>query len=248
VHYAQTNLQLYAQLRKSGYAEAAIEDARRAYGLAMRIFAGRYRASEKPFVDHLVGTASVLVSIQARPPLILAALLHAAYVQGNFGDGPPGMTPAHVACLQEILGKEAERLVADYTRFPWGAGDSAGGEDRAKTMSDGDRDLILLRLANEIDDLADQGILYYADAEHRREQALKAAPVWIAWARSLSPDLASALALAIEDLRPARVPRALQADASKSFDFAAPPRRMIWKRALQRLRPRRRGATDDFRM
>jgi (p)ppGpp synthase/HD superfamily hydrolase len=248
VRYAQTNLQLYAQMRKSGYAEAAIADARRAYGLAIRLFAGRYRASEKPFVDHLVGTASVLASIQARPALILAALLHAAYVQGNFGDGPPGMTPAHVACLREILGEEAERLVAQYTRFPWSAGDLAGGEDRAKTMSDGDRDLILLRLANEVDDLMDQGILYYADAEQRREEALKAAPVWIAWAQSLSPDLASALAASIEDLRSARVPRALQADATKSFDFAAPQRRMIWKRALQRLRPRRRGAAGPVRM
>jgi (p)ppGpp synthase/HD superfamily hydrolase len=236
LRYAQTNLQLYAQLRESGYAEAAIAETRRAYGLAVRLFAGRFRASEKPFVDHLVGTASVLVSIHARQALILAALLHAAYVQGDFGDGPPGMTPAHSARLREILGEEAERLVAEYTRFPWNAGELADGEAQAKTLRDGDRDLILLRLANEVDDLLDQGILYYADAEHRREEALKAAPVWIAWARSLSPDLASALARAIEELRSARVPRALQSDATKSFDSAVSARPMIWKRALQRLR------------
>jgi (p)ppGpp synthase/HD superfamily hydrolase len=234
--YAQTNLQLYTQLRKSGYGEEAITGIRRAYGLAARLFAGRYRASEKPFVDHLVGTASVLVSIQARPALILAALLHAAYVQGDFGDGPPGMTPAHAASLRRILGEEAERLVAEYTRFPWSAADFAHGADRGNALIAREKDLVLLRLANELDDLADCGILYYADGERRRAEALKAAPVWIAWAKQLSPELATALAGALEDLRSARVPAALQTESTQSFDSRKPPSSALWKRALRRFR------------
>jgi (p)ppGpp synthase/HD superfamily hydrolase len=234
--YAQTNLQLYAQLRKSGYDAETIAGIRRAYGLAVRLFAGRYRASEKPFVDHLVGTASVLVSIQARPALILAALLHAAYVQGDFDDGPPGMTPAHTACLRGVLGEDAERLVAEYTRFPWSAADFSREAERGDAMTEREKDLVLLRLANEIDDLADQGILYYADGERRRAAALKAAPVWIAWAKQLSPEVAAALAGSLEDLQSARVPAALQTESTESFDSRAPRSGALWKRALRRLR------------
>jgi (p)ppGpp synthase/HD superfamily hydrolase len=234
--YAQTNLQLYEQLRKSGYDQEAVAGIRRAYGLAARLFAGRYRASEKPFVDHLVGTASVLVSIQARPALILAALLHAAYVQGDFGDGPPGMTPAHVACLRGVLGEDAERLVAEYTRFPWSAADFARESERGDAMTEREKDLVLLRLANEIDDLADQGILYYADGERRRAEALKAGPAWIAWGKQLSPELAAALAGGLEDLQSARVPAELQTESTKSFDSRTPQSGTLWKRALRRLR------------
>jgi (p)ppGpp synthase/HD superfamily hydrolase len=209
----------------------------------MRLFAGRYRASEKPFVAHLVGTASVVASLRARPAVILAALLHAAYVQGDFGDGPPGDSAPHVFCMREAIGDEAESLVAQYTRFPWGPEDLARLSERAVTMTDREKDLVLLRLANEVDDLADLGLLYYADAEHRRSEALAAAPMWITLAQRLaSPELASALAAGTDELRSARVPLALQTEVSKSFDSRTPPQRTLWRRALERLRRRRRAA------
>ena len=49
--YAQTNLQLYAQLRAEGYDEVDQRAAVNAYSLAVRLFAGLHRASGKTFLS-----------------------------------------------------------------------------------------------------------------------------------------------------------------------------------------------------
>jgi (p)ppGpp synthase/HD superfamily hydrolase len=75
--YAQTNIQLYRQLDAEGYAAADVETVARAHEVALRLFPGIYRGSGKPFIAHLVGTASVLVSLRARNPVVITGLLHA---------------------------------------------------------------------------------------------------------------------------------------------------------------------------
>ncbi len=62
MHYAQTNIQLYEQLLAARWSAADIVPARAAYELAMRIFAGHFRPSHKPFLAHLVGVASILAT------------------------------------------------------------------------------------------------------------------------------------------------------------------------------------------
>jgi (p)ppGpp synthase/HD superfamily hydrolase len=58
--YAQTNLQLYRQLRDRTDADVALVAA--AYELALSLFPRSFRATGKPFLCHLVGTASILDS------------------------------------------------------------------------------------------------------------------------------------------------------------------------------------------
>ena len=87
VPYAQTNLQLYAQMLRAAYPETDVDRVRAAYEFALPLFAGAYRGSGKPFIAHLVGTASILVSIRARMPVVVAGLLHAVYASGEFGNG-----------------------------------------------------------------------------------------------------------------------------------------------------------------
>jgi (p)ppGpp synthase/HD superfamily hydrolase len=58
--YAQTNVQLFTQLRSEGYPETERELARDAYEFSIRLFTGLYLPSGKAFIDHLVGTASIL--------------------------------------------------------------------------------------------------------------------------------------------------------------------------------------------
>ena len=236
--YAQTNLQLYSQLEGLSWHEEERARIQRAYELAMRLFSGRYRASGKPFVAHLVGTASVLAAEGGRPAVILAGMLHAAYVQGDFGDGgAEAMTPGRRARLREIVGDEAEALVAQYTTFPWGAITLSGSHERLATMTDAEKDLVLMRLANELDDLLDRGILYHADAERRRADLIRALPLWTAWARELSGEsFASALAGAANDSRQARIPAALRSERTESFRLPPAPPRPVWRRILRRLR------------
>ena len=65
-------------------------------------FPGTYRGSGKPFLAHLVGTASVLASLRARTPVVVTGLLHAVlharrvwqwlarHVRPQADGGPPG--------------------------------------------------------------------------------------------------------------------------------------------------------------
>src|SRR5215469_10044102 len=74
--YAQTNIQLYNQLAELGYTAEDARRVHRAYGLAMQLFTGSYRGSGRPFLSHLVGTASVLASVRAPIEVVTAGLLH----------------------------------------------------------------------------------------------------------------------------------------------------------------------------
>lgn len=60
---AQTNLQLYHQLQDANYSEQDLIFIHKAYNFATQLFTGFFRGSGKPFIAHLVDTASVLISL-----------------------------------------------------------------------------------------------------------------------------------------------------------------------------------------
>src|SRR5208282_2979363 len=78
--YAQTNIQLINQLRGESYATSDLRVVVDSYELAALLLTGRFRASGKTFIAHLVGTASILGSLHAPAPLVAAGLLHAVYL------------------------------------------------------------------------------------------------------------------------------------------------------------------------
>jgi hypothetical protein len=185
---AQTNLQLYEQLTERGFAGSDLAAIRGAYDLATSLFAGVYRASGKPFVAHLVGTASLLAALGAPARLVTAGLLHSAYSHGDFGDGPPGRTRRRAERLAEAVGEEVEGLIARYESFPWKNSDASPRGGWPGSLDPLDRDVLTMRLANELDELIDFDILCSEDAEARREEALRELPTWIVWAKGLSAD------------------------------------------------------------
>jgi len=204
--YAQTNLELYAQMRTEGYDEAAHEGVLYGYSLAMRLFAGLHRASGKVFLAHLVGTASVLVEARTRSPLVVAGLLHAAYTHGEFGDGWRGMTVDKRATVAAVVGDECEDLIARYTDFQWRSEALPGLRGKLSGLDSGHRDVLLMRLANELDDHLDLGVLFYADAE-RRLQLLEPLAPCVDLARDLGYyRLADALSEAFDACRAAKMP------------------------------------------
>lgn len=160
--YAQTNLQLYAQLVALGFDEAALRLTRTAYDRAAALFSARLRFSGKPFVAHLVGTASIVAAHGGDVRLVAAALLHAAYEQGDFGTHGRGPRPERREELRGAVGDAVESLVARYDAFDFAAA----------AFSDADRDVLLLRAANEMEDALDLGVLYAAAP--RRKRALEA--------------------------------------------------------------------------
>lgn len=155
---AQTHLQLLAQLREAGYPDAARASAAHAYAHAARAAQGLHRGSGKPFVCHLVGTASIVVRCGARIDLVLAALLH-ALPQMRVGGGRYDATE-----LRRCFGEEVLDLVEHYDRVAA----SVAGEVAQPNATD-DVDIELLLLADELEDLLDCGASAHGDARTHAE-------------------------------------------------------------------------------
>lgn len=167
--YAQTNLQLYTQLRDAGCGAEDLRLVRSGYDLAMRLFTASFRGSGKPLLAHLVGTASILAAIRQPIRIVTAGLLHAAHALGDFGDGRLGMTEAKRARVREAVGGEVEDLVARYTQFDWSRRTIPGILERVDALTPIEREVLVIRLANELEDHLDYGVLYCGNGEARRE-------------------------------------------------------------------------------
>ena len=120
---------------------------------------GQFRASGKTFIAHLVGTASILGSVHAACPMVAAALLHAAYSAGDFGDDRLGPSDAKRGQVGSAVGEEVEDYVWRYHNLPW-------DDQTIRTVADGldgmtaiERGVVLMRLANELEDFLDLGML-----------------------------------------------------------------------------------------
>lgn len=155
----QTNTGLYVQMHNSGFTRDDLLAAQHAYRLSCRLFNGRYRKTERAFICHAVGAASSVASFDNRLSLVLAAMLHAAYDSGQFPDGRiGGPSPAHREWLTAQLGAEVESIVYRYSGF----GFELGAPERylREGYNDADRDLLLIALAHEVDDVTDLGLRF----------------------------------------------------------------------------------------
>jgi (p)ppGpp synthase/HD superfamily hydrolase len=234
--YAQTNIQLYRQLDAEAYAAADVETVARAHEVALRLFPGIYRGSGKPFIAHLVGTASVLVSLRARIPVVITGLLHAVYTHGEFGHGWTGMSDAKRATIRQEVGEEIEDLIARYTRLTWMPNTIPGIRARLDAMSPLERDVLLVRLANELEDHLDLGILYPADHERRRAFMETDLPATVEMAERLGvPALAKGLAETFAEVSSARLSPALRRPHGESFRIPLASHRPRLRVALSHL-------------
>jgi len=167
--YAQTNIQLYEQLRCEGYSPAEIRKLSEAYGICPGLFACLYRPSGKTFIAHLVGTASILASLRVPIDIVIAGLLHAAYAHGDFGTGLYDLSLLKQRQLRRIVGVKAEEYIARYTRLLWWTESNIRAVyRRINDLDSVDRDVLLIRLTNELEELLDYGWLYWSSLAGRR--------------------------------------------------------------------------------
>jgi (p)ppGpp synthase/HD superfamily hydrolase len=167
--YAQTNAQLFNQLRSEGYSKEERERVRQAYEFGMRLFTGLFLPSGKPFIDHLVGTASILASLHVSVEIVTAGLIHAAYLHGDFGGIRQGISEAKRKQVKDVVGEEVEEYVVRYDRTLLNWETIAVLRDTLAELGSVDRDVLLMRLVNELEHNLDLGGLYYARCEKEQK-------------------------------------------------------------------------------
>lgn len=197
MRFAQTNIELYEQLRATGIAASDLERIHRTYLLAAELLSGQYRPSGKSFVAHLVGTASILARHGASMTIVAAGLGHAVYRHGDFGTGRPSVTRVKREEVRSILGTEVERWVYAYDSFAWNKG-ALRRLSESKSTED-ENTLVFMRLANDLDDHLNLGALYGANAESRHKDATRWGPVKIDLAQRIGrPELGAELRAAYD--------------------------------------------------
>ena len=166
--YAQTNVQLFNQLRSEGYSERERAFILETYEFGMRIFTGLYLASGKPFIDHLVGTASILASLHAPVEVLAASLIHAAYLHGDFDSIRKGVAKAKREQVRRAVGEHIEEYIVHYDRLPLGLQQIAAIHERFDELDALGRTVLLIRLANELEHHLDLGALYFPGEKQQR--------------------------------------------------------------------------------
>jgi (p)ppGpp synthase/HD superfamily hydrolase len=165
----------YPQLMNQAIAVALDTEAlvrlRATYELGERLADGVYRPQGEPFLCHLVRTASIVLAEGQPLPVVQAALLHAAYsLRRRVGDA--NSRGSRRAWLQKAAGPEVEQLVFAYDQLPWNA--SAQLKRHVEGFARYDqttRRVVLLRLANELEDHLDRSAAYAsADLVRRRQE------------------------------------------------------------------------------
>jgi (p)ppGpp synthase/HD superfamily hydrolase len=216
--YAQTNVQLYNQLLRANWAEDDLRHVQSAYRLALRLVAGYYHASEKPFVSHLVGVASILAHHQAHATVVCAGMLHSVYDHGDFGDGSSGTGESRRRAVRRAVGAASEELVARYSSLQWNVATLEGMVAGAANLSTVDGAVAWIKLADLLETTSDSHGLP-APSRHDAAQLevgarLAAALGHVALATELAPQAADV------PPRSTRLPEFLQANHRGSFAVA----------------------------
>ena len=148
---AQSLTGLMERALLKGYTNQDLELIEAAHWNALWLSNGGYRPCGRPFINHLIGTASVLVHYGFETRLVQAALLHAAYTHAPHFDGGPEATVAAIARRLGGLGSVVERAVRAYTLRStcWQKLIKTANWHDVATMSD--IDVSILAIANDTD-------------------------------------------------------------------------------------------------
>ncbi len=161
---AQTNIQLYNQLRRQELGRDELVLVHRAYELLTTLYSGYYQGDGKPFVAHGVGVASILAGLGQPADIVATGLLHGVYGNGDFGDGADGQpTPSRRAIVREAAGPWVEQLVYRFTRLRLHP-DTIEHDRRALAdLDETARRLQIVAIVDHVEKYIDLGVLYFGD-------------------------------------------------------------------------------------
>lgn len=158
---AQTNIQLYNQLRERAVALEDLRLVHRAYEFLTTLYPGYYQADGKPFVAHGVGVASILAELDQPAQLVVVGLLHNIYGNADFGDNDSGVTPLRRELVRSAVGGEIEALLVRFLELRIRPGNVEEIRHRIAELDETGRRLLLVDLADYLEKYADLGVLYF---------------------------------------------------------------------------------------
>lgn len=167
--FAHTNAQLFNQLIEAGYSERDRAYLFKAYQYATARCVG-FQPCGKPFIMHLIRTASILIDLRVSITVIAAGLLHAVYEFGDFGDGSRGISTWKRTQLKQHLGQWLDLYVVKYTELRWNDSTITKIHSNLAQLELLERDVLLIRLANELEQSLDLEVLYRSDYQQKLNQ------------------------------------------------------------------------------
>ncbi len=159
---AQTNLQLYNQLRKKGLSLDDLVLVHRAYELSTTLYSGYIQGDGKPFIAHGVGVASILAELGQPAAILAVGVLHNVYGNGDFGDARgPGPTIARRRLVRDAVGEHVEQLLVRFSQLRVQWWPIARTLEALPRLNDTERQLVMVDLVDYLEKYVDLGVLYY---------------------------------------------------------------------------------------
>jgi hypothetical protein len=197
---ARTNVQLLNQLLREGRSEAALKRVYDAYDLAVDLYSGYFHADGKPFLSHGIAVASIIASLDQSDDLVVAAVIHNVYGNGDFGDGKKNVvTPARQARICAVVGDRVDGLLTRFRKIRL-----RRSLDRIlevfDTLGEEHRQLLLLDLVDHLEKFLDGALAYYGDCSWIFDFDLPNMPKMVELAERLGyPQLGRMLTEAMRD-------------------------------------------------
>ena len=228
---AQTYPQLINQAQSLSMDLNQLQLLKQAFELAVTFSDGLYRAQGVPLINHLIRTASILMVEKQPLVVVLVGLLHAAPILHKFDRShrSAGLQQKKQA-LEKHLNADIAALVMQYELLPWYSMQSLQMHrstiDQASEVT---RQLITVRLANELEDNLDGAMLF----SNKQRQTLRLGDYLsncIALAKQLQLTF---VALRLEEVKhyseQASVAEKLQRDYRQGYEM---PAKRLWRRSL----------------
>jgi glycosyltransferase involved in cell wall biosynthesis len=147
----QTRSDLLDLATERGYEPKEVAWLASCYHVAQVLTDGGYRPCGRPFINHLAGTASVLIRYDFRIEIVGAGMLHAAYTHCPPHQAGPRAT-ADLVCAA-LGGKDSalEKRVRAYTKRESDRGALSSQRTMPWTISLADAEITAIAAANEVD-------------------------------------------------------------------------------------------------
>jgi hypothetical protein len=163
---AQTNIQLYNQLRDARLPLDDLLLVHRAYEFLTTLYPGYFQADGKPFVAHGVGVASILAWLDQPADILAVGLLHNIYGNADFGDGrSTGTTPFRRRLVRRAMGERIEELLVRFADLRVQSHRIEEVRRGLQERDDMERRLLLVDLADHLEKYVDLGVLYFGESD-----------------------------------------------------------------------------------